>query len=281
METKGNMYHTYVVMDAIKDFLGDLCGAYTDEKRDAPLHYLYNFIKDVKVGVVDQEEIVVSVMDAAFDFIKPNRDHIVNNRWENVKGSIMLNEDLYVEVDRYLNLEDENFEAITTHITTLQKVFEKAETREEAFLTTFFQNIGKTINKAIPSSGQREGAPSDEAITAIINDITTDEDNISTIQNSLTEFTSNNLDENKFVKLLCFKAKDFLDTNGLDDKIDVSKDQLDGILNKLIQYDVDELMQADKQRELIAMLSGSGLLTKLLPILNTQLIGKLGDKLKF
>lgn len=275
------MYHTYVVMDAVKDFFGDLCRAYTDEKEDAPLHYLYNFIKDVKVGIVDQEEIVVSVMDATFNFIESNRDHIINNRWSDVKGSISLSEDLYVEVERYLNLEDENFDAITTHITTLQKVFEKVETREEAFLTTFFQSIGKTINKTIPSSVQNDGPPSDEAITSMINDITTDEDNISTIQNSLTEFTSNNLDENKFVKLLCFKAKDFLDTNGLDDKIDVNKDQLDGILNKLIQYDVDELMQADKQRELIAMLSGSGLLTKLLPILNTQLLSKLGDKLKF
>jgi hypothetical protein len=170
--------------------------------------------------------------------------------------TIKFDDDAYIDVYRYLLKEDENTPIIYAHLKALDHLIKGGSTNEERFLEDFVAGFKNTFSVPDNSGGDNE---SFEQISDAIKP---------SVEKSLSTFKQQNLNVDRFLKLICLKVKDHLNKNALPTDFsrtgkaeDIKKEDLIEILDLAIENDVEHLLQLKFQ--IMAMLSKSGLLARL------------------
>ncbi len=226
-------YQHYVIFEAVKDML---------------LAYLN------KLNISMKES--TKIINETIDFCKRNSKAIDKkdvSLFESGDKGIIFDEEAFIDVIEYLQKEDENQSAILDHLSSINYLIDGGLTEEELFLNKFVTSFASSFNSSsvnIPEFSE-EGV-SDESIEAIGDVIKP------TIEKSLEDFQTKNLNVDRFMKSISFKVKEYIEKNDIPG---IHKNELHDILDMTIENDVSELFE--KKFEIFAKLSSSGLLAHL------------------
>ena len=232
-----NGYQKYIIFSAIKEFILSLSEVYDDE----PLHEFKTILSTL---FMDDDKPIEQIINI---FIK---------YYEDGSDGIVVYDDIKVDIQQYLNKDDENKTTIEKHLKSIKYnidiVQSNTTTSEETFLNNF---IKKFLNdKNINDIKEQKGDTKDIILNCA-------EKFKPDIEESVEEFKMKNLDLDRLVKLFCIKIKDFLTTNPEATNKNFDRAKLVEIIDLGIKYTLEEIV--DRQHEIIALLSSSGMLSHL------------------
>lgn len=245
-------FQKYVILTAFKEFVKDLSDAY-DEDGDEPTCVFKAYLDNMTI-FSDSCEKTITELNKFFEKNKFVFDSTSSPSLETHPleiHTIKFDDDAYIDVYRYLSKEDENTPIIYAHLKALDHLIKGGSTNEERFLEDFVAGFKNTFSVPENSGGDGLENESFEQISDAIKP---------SVERSLSTFKQQNLNVDRFLKLICLKVKDHLNKNALPTE-DIKKEDLIEILDLAIENDVEELLQLKFQ--IMAMLSKSGLLARL------------------
>jgi hypothetical protein len=245
-------YQQYVIFGAIKEFVLSLSEYYNDEV-DEPVNLFNAYLNRLNISMKESKVIVNETINFCNRNVEAIKKRDISLFKRDDKG-IVFDEEVFVDVVKYLQREDENSDVILDHLNTLDYLIEGGATDEEKFLDSFVSSFTSSFNSSsvdLPEFNSDESV-SNESIEAIGDVIKP------TIEKSLEDFQKKNLSIDGFMKSISFKVKEYVSKNEIPG---LHKEELNKILDMTIENDVSELM--DRKFEIFSMLSSSGLLAHL------------------
>lgn len=245
-------FQKYVILTAFKEFVKDLSDVY-DEDGDEPTCVFKAYLDNMTIFSDSCEKTITELnkffVKNKFVFDSTSSPSLETHPLE--IHTIKFDDDAYIDVYRYLSKEDENTPIIYAHLKALDHLIKGGSTNEERFLEDFVAGFKNTFSAPENSGGDGLENESFEQISDAIKP---------SVERSLSTFKQQNLNVDRFLKLICLKVKDHLNKNALPTE-DIKKEDLIEILDLAIENDVEELLQLKFQ--IMAMLSKSGLLARL------------------
>lgn len=197
------IYFQHVLLNSIKTFIDCLKNAYPDDNN---LIVFDTFINKI------------SCVSPAFKTLK-NSFIEIDTKLSSKKSIIKLNDNLTLDIYKFIGDEGENLDIINQHLNNINNFIVLNVSKEEMFLSNFIEKFVDTIGT--------QTAPADSSnVMAVVDGFKP------AIQSQIDQFKLNELDVNKFIKIICVRTKEYLSQNTIDHniKIDVIEEVIDMIM---------------------------------------------------